>query len=424
MIRFLFKGLWRDQSRSRVPIAVVATGVMLSVFMHAYVTGLMHDTIEMNARFFNGHVKVVTRAYAAEIDQMPNDLALMGADTILEQLKNDYPHLRWQERIHFGGLLDVPDQVGETRAQGPVFGLALELFSSESMEVERLNLRSSLVQGVMPHEANDVLLSEDFAQKMKLKPGDMVTFIGSTMNGAMTYYNFRVSGTVAFGAVALDRGAMIADIAAVRYALDMEDAVGEIVGFLPGGFYSRQEARALQIDFNKLFSSTPDEFAPVMLTFDQQRNMKSFVDLANSMGAIITGVFMLAMSLVLWNAGLLGGLRRYGEVGVRLAMGEGKRHVFASMFYESVMIGIAGSLLGTLLGLFFAWLLQTYGLDISNTMKGASVMMPSVIRARITAADYYIGFFPGVVSTIIGTALAGVGIFKRQTANLFKELEA
>ena len=67
MIRFLFKGLWRDKSRSRVPIAVVATGVMLSVFMHAYVTGLMHDTIEMNARFFNGHVKVVTRAYAAEI---------------------------------------------------------------------------------------------------------------------------------------------------------------------------------------------------------------------------------------------------------------------------------------------------------------------------------------------------------------------
>ena len=30
MIRFLFKGLWRDKSRSRVPIAVVATGVMLS----------------------------------------------------------------------------------------------------------------------------------------------------------------------------------------------------------------------------------------------------------------------------------------------------------------------------------------------------------------------------------------------------------
>ena len=82
------------------------------------------------------------------------------------------------------------------------------------------------------------------------------------------------------------------------------------------------------------------------------------------------------------------------------------------------------SLLGIIGGLFFAWLLQTYGLDISNTMKGASVMMPSVIRARITAADYYIGFFPGVVSTIIGTALAGVGIFKRQTANLFKELEA
>jgi putative ABC transport system permease protein len=67
--------------------------------------------------------------------------------------------------------------------------------------------------------------------------------------------------------------------------------------------------------------------------------------------------------------------------------------------------------------------LQTYGIDISATMKGASVMMPSVIRARITYADFYIGFIPGVVSMMIGTALAGIGIFKRQTAQLFKELE-
>ena len=348
----------------------------------------------------------------------------MGADTLLKQMKSDYPLMRWQERIHFGGLLDVPDQMGETRAQGPVLGLALELFSQESLEAERLNLHASLVRGVMPEEDNDVLISEAFAQKLKVDPGDTVTFIGSTMNGAMTYYNFRVTGTVSFGAVALDRGTMIADIAAARVALDMEDAVGEIVGFLPGGFYSRREALALQADFNRLFAATPDEFASVMLTFDEQRNMKSFVDLANSMGAIITAIFMLAMSLVLWNAGLLGGLRRYGEVGVRLAMGEEKRHVFASMLYESVMIGMVGSVAGTLLGLLFAWLLQTYGLDISNTMKGASVMMPTVIRARITAADYYIGFFPGVISTLIGTALAGVGIFKRQTANLFKELDA
>jgi putative ABC transport system permease protein len=135
---------------------------------------------------------------------------------------------------------------------------------------------------------------------------------------------------------------------------------------------------------------------------------------------------MVAMSLVLWNAGLLGGLRRYGEIGVRLAIGEEKGHVYRTMIYESVMIGIAGTIAGTAIGLMLAWLLQEYGLDIGTFTKGSSaaIMMPDVIRARITPADFYIGFIPGVVSTVIGTALSGIGIYKRKTAQLFKELEA
>jgi len=138
----------------------------------------------------------------------------------------------------------------------------------------------------------------------------------------------------------------------------------------------------------------------------------------------VSMIFILAMSLVLWNAGLLGGLRRYGEVGIRLAIGEEKGHVYKSMIIESVMIGIIGSVLGTLLGLFFAWLMQKYGLHIGDMMKGSSIMMPEAIKARITPVDFYLGFFPGVISTVIGTMLSGIGIYKRQTARLFKELEA
>ena len=128
----------------------------------------------------------------------------------------------------------------------------------------------------------------------------------------------------------------------------------------------------------------------------------------------------------IWNAGLLGGLRRYGEIGICLAIGEEKQHVYKTMIYESLMIGIAGTIIGTAFGLFFAWLLQEYGFDISEFNKNSSsaVLIPNVVYARITPVDYYIGFIPGVISTLAGTMLAGIGIFKRKTAQLFKELEA
>ena len=131
----------------------------------------------------------------------------------------------------------------------------------------------------------------------------------------------------------------------------------------------------------------------------------------------------MAMSLVLWNAGLLGGLRRYGEVGVRLAVGESKGHVYRSMVSESILVGIIGSVIGSTIGLSISFMVQKHGLDVSGYMKNASMMMPSVFRTEISFTSFYIGFIPGLFATVIGTALAGIGIYKRNTAQLFKELE-
>ncbi len=423
MIRFLLKGIFRDRSRSLLPALVVATGVMLTVFMHAYVTGIMGDTIEMTARFTTGHVKVMSKAYAENSDLRPNDLALMEVGSLLEELRTTYPDMYWAERIQFGGLIDAPDENGETRSQGPAVGMGLDLLSSQSMEDERLNLTESLVRGKMPSEPGEVLLSEEFSRKLKVDPGDPVTLIGSSMHGSMIMYNFIVSGTLSFGTDVLDRGTLVADIEDVRLALDMYDAAGELTGFFKGGYYNDEKAVAISGEFTEKYLDEEDEYAPLMKPLRDQENMTMYLDLSQSLGVIVTLIFMFAMSLVLWNAGLLGGIRRYGEIGLRLAIGEEKRHVYWSMILESIMIGIVGSILGTALGLFFAWLLETYGLDIGSLMKGSSVMMPSVVRAHITTADFYIGFIPGVISTVIGTALAAIGIYKRKTAQLFKELE-
>lgn len=424
MIRFLFKGLVRDKGRSQLPVLVVAIGVMLTVLMHAYVTGVMGDVIELNAKFTTGHVKIMTKAYADNADQLPNDLALMNVSDLLENLEREYPDLTWAPRIKFGGLIDAPDENGETSSQGPAMGMGLDLLSGKSLENKRLKLSESLVRGSMPSGSGEVLLSETFSQKLKVNPGDKVTLIGSSMNGSMAISNFKVAGTVLFGSAPLDRGTLIADIEDVRRALDMKDAAGEVIGFFKTGYYNEENAVEIVGEFNGQLKEKSDGFAPQMISLRDQNNMSLYVDMTKSMSLIITLVFMLAMSLVLWNAGLLGGLRRYGEIGLRLAIGEEKSHVYFSMIAESVMIGIMGSVIGTVFGLFFAWLIQTYGIDISSMMKGASIMMPSKIRAHITPIDFYIGFIPGVISTVIGTALSGIGIYKRKTAQLFKELDA
>jgi putative ABC transport system permease protein len=425
MIKFLLKGLLRDKRRSLMPILIVAVGVTLSVFLHAYITGLMNDSIEMNAKLSFGHIKVVTKSFAENISQMPTDLALLETGALKEKLSQKFPEITWVERIQFGGLIDAPDENGETKSQGPAIGIGVDLLSGKSGETERMGMAKSLVRGRLPEMKGEILLSELFSQKLGVNQGDKITLIGSTMNGSMSYYNFILAGTLSFGVQVLDKGTIIADIEDIRLALDMDNAATEITGFFGSGYFSADQAADVKEKFASNFPNPEnDEYAPVMLSLKDQGSMGQFVDLSNTMGAIITFVFMLAMSLVLWNAGLLGGIRRYGEFGIRLAMGEEKKHVYQTLVYESVMIGIAGSVVGTAIGLFFAWLMQTYGLDLGDSMKGSSMMMPTIIRARITPVDLYIGFLPGIVSTVIGAMLAGIGIYKRKTSQLFKELEA
>ncbi len=424
MIKFLFKGLIRDQSRSRLPLLVVSIGVMLTIFLHAYITGFMGDTIEINARFSQGHVKVVTSAYSEESNQGNNELAITQSDSLMNLLGLSFSEMEWAQRILFGGLIDAPDDSGETKAQGPAFGLAMDLLHPDSKEAARLNLDKSLVRGHLPTARGEVLLSENFCRNLGTDVGSNITLIGSTMDGSMAVYNFKVAGTISFGIELMDRGAVIADIEDVRIALQMPDASSEIIGFLKNGYYHDDKAVSVAERFNAMFASGRDEFSPLMIPMSRQGAVGQYVLLAKNWSWYISVVFILAMSLVLWNAGLLGGLRRYGEVGVRLAIGEAKRHVYVSMILESVMIGFAGTIVGTAFGLFFAYLVQKYGIDISGMMKGSAVMMPSSIRARITPPDFYIGFIPGLISTVLGTMLSGIGILKRQTARLFKELEA
>ena len=128
-------------------------------------------------------------------------------------------------------------------------------------------------------------------------------------------------------------------------------------------------------------------------------------------------------SIVLWNAGLLGGLRRYTEFGVRIALGEDKGHIYRSLLWEALMIGSIGSVVGTFVGVALVYIFHNIGFNFSALLQNASILMPGIVRPAITPAIYYIGFIPGVVSMLLGNALAGRGIYKRQTSRLFNELE-
>lgn len=424
MVRFLLKGLMRDRHRSLFPLIVVTLGVMVSILMYCFMHGIMDETVRSNARLDTGHVKITTRGYGEISSQLPNDMAVMNLGRLIEALERDYPEMEWAARIKFGGLLDFPDESGETRAQGPAFGIAADLLGEGSGERERLNLGQAVVRGRLPEESGEIIVSDDFARRLDVGIGETATLISSTANGAMAVSNFTLVGTIRFGIGPMDRNTVIADLSDMQYALDMEDRAGEVLGFFPNLVYDEKAADRIALEFNSAAGDPSDEFSPVMLRLVDQNALGEYLQVINFRVSIVIIVFLFVLSIVIWNAGLMSGIRRYGEIGVRLAIGESKGHVYGSLLWESLLVGIAGSVAGTAIGLWISYYLQEVGLDISGMVKGSTVLMANIMRARITTTSYYIGFIPGLLASLLGRAISGIGIFRRQTAQLFKELEA
>jgi len=422
MFAFLAKGLYRDRSRSLFPILIIAAGVMITVVLFCWMQGALEMFIFENARLDTGHVKVVTRAYSEMIDQKPFDLGFLNLDEILQDLQIDQPDMIWIPRTKFGGLLDVSDENGETASQGEVLCMGIDLLGNDT-DLELLNLEKALLSGRLPLNRGEILLSGEVAGKMNISLDDEVTIITSTIYGSMSFRNYIVTGTITFGVKVMDKGAVVMDLWDTQLLLDMENGAAEILGFFPNYVYDPIRANSLPTNYNEEFSDPKNEFSPFMLDLKEQNSLDYMMSAMDSRMGLMIFVFVFIMSLVLWNSGLMNGIRRYGEIGVRLAIGESKFHVYGSLIMESVIIGLVGSIIGTILGLLISYFLQQYGIDISSLMENITMIMSTTMRAKITSTAFYVGFIPGLFASLLGSVISGFTIFNRDTSQLFKELE-
>tara|TARA_B110000263_G_scaffold44481_1_gene36438 strand:- start:2084 stop:3367 length:1284 start_codon:yes stop_codon:yes gene_type:complete len=427
MISFLFRGLIRDRSRSFFPLIIITLIVATIIFFSGFLNGIYNSLFFNTALVNSGHVKVVTHAYNLEHQLLPNDLALLESDELINDLDEKYGDYIWTPRITFAGLLDVPDNNGETLTQSPVFALGIDFLSNNSKQLKVWSLNEKITKGEIFSNKNEILLSEKLAERLNVNPGNIVTFVGSTMDGAFSTYNFLVSGIFNLNLGPIDKDMMIVDIKGAEITLDMKNAASEILGYEKDLFFDDKETVLMRTEYNTQFSDTTDVYRPFMLALRDSNQMSTIVDFSNVIMFIIMALFLIVVTLVLWNMGIMNGLRRYGEIGMRLAIGETKGHVFKSMIVESLIIGFLGSTFGTMIGIAITSYLEKVGLDYSkaiDSLSSSNFAMPNIFYPQITSELFYIGFIPGILATVFGTMLAGRAIYSREMAQLFKELEA
>jgi putative ABC transport system permease protein len=229
----------------------------------------------------------------------------------------------------------------------------------------------------------------------------------------------------------MDKKMVLIDLADAQSTFYMDDMVTGWLGYLPSSLSFDHYVKAkknINSNLNTWRENPPKDWAkddqPIALSILDQQNMGSMVKTFTVIKSSVVGIFTFLMILVLWNAGVLSGIHRYGEMGLRLAFGEPHWKLIFTLGIEGLFIGILGSIFGCFFGGSFAWYLQEVGLNMGDTFAKSGLMINDVVRARLTIDSFIQGILPGIFASVAGTLVASFAIFKRSEENLFRELEA
>jgi len=432
MIAFLFRGILRDKSRFLFPFSIVAIGVTLVITLVGFMEGVFMGMIDMTANLDAGHLRLVNKPFYDEEHLRPLDRSLAAQSETLNWLKKNSPEkTRWSPRIRWGALLDVPDKNGDTVSQTPIVGMALDLKDKKSLELKRLRLEESLIDGKIPERDKEMLMGDQLAKTLNIELNQAVTLLGQSFDGGLVMDNYRVVGLVKFGVSAMDKKMVLIDLADAQDSFYMEDMITDWLGFLPAQ-YSLSDYEAIKKNMkqplSKLIEMPPKSWAEddqaILLTIRDQQNIGAIADKFNIIKGFVVGIFTFLMMLVLWNAGILNGIHRYGEMGLRLAFGESHWRVIFNTGIEGLFVGVLGTLAGCIFGGVFAWFLQEVGINMGDSFAQSGLMINDVVRARLTTGAFIQGVIPGVFASVAGNLIASIAIFKRTESNLFRELEA
>jgi putative ABC transport system permease protein len=432
MMRWIIQGIMRDKNRSLFPFLVVTSGVALVVFSFGFMEGIFMGMIDSTANLDTGHLRFVNKPFYDEEHLNPMDRALTAQkETGIWLRENSDSRIKWAPRIRWGAIADVPDENGETKSQTPIIGMALDLRSPDSQELQRLDLKNSLVEGRLPKKNKEILLGYELARTLEVGLEQTITLLGQTFDGGLATDNYTLVGIVRFGIFSLDKKMALIDLADAQDSFYMEDTVTDWLGFLPSHVSSEEYIKfktELQSRLDTLKLHPPADWArddlPIVLSVLDQRNLDNLVAVFEMVKKIFVGIIVLLMVLVLWNAGLLNGIHRYGELGLLLAMGQTQWKLMWMMCIEALSIGVLGALAGSLIGGGVVYYLQEVGINMRDAFAQTGMMMNDVMRGRLTTESFLLGVVPGLFASVLGSLFASVALFQRSEANLFRELEA
>ncbi|WP_420237488.1 ABC transporter permease [Telmatobacter bradus] len=367
MFKFLllaFRNLFRNRRRTGMTLLMVGGGVTGLLLVGGFFAFMYQGIREGEINRGLGHIQVFNSEHFTRDEVHVLDTGLQDWQQIAAQVRGQ-AHIRGvAPRIEFYGMLSNEEKT------------AVYMGSAVDPQAEsNLGFKTDIVTGhdlsLSPHGETEAMVGAGLAKSLHVKPGDGLTIMAMTSDGALNGVDVNVVGIVQTGISEYDARYLRIRLADAQHLLQSQRITNLVIG----------------LDRTENTDAVAAKLGPYLKS-SQTLTLKKWIDLAtyykqvrslfNSIYIFIGVIvfFMVLMSSI--NTLLMSMFERTREVGTMLAMGTPRSWIVALFVTEGTVLGVLGAVAGVLGGNLLAWVINISHVHLPPP-PGSTENLPLVI---------------------------------------------
>lgn len=381
LLTLALRNIFRQIVRTGMTLAAIAFGVAGLIMAGGFVQDIFAQLGEAVIQSRTGHVQVFRTGFIEQGVRQPEKYLIDAPHVIAERIASLEGVERVSARLNFSGLLN------NGRRDLAIIGEGIEPDKEAQLSTY---LRILEGRQLTDDDVFGILLGQGVAQAMGVGPGDVVTVVLSTTDGALNTLDFDVVGVFQSFSRDFDARAVRIPLAAAQ-ELMLTDGANLLVISLDDT--QRTDSALLAIS---------GQLGGTGLDARSWRDLDDFYDKAVSLYERQFGVlqliilFMVLMSVA--NSVNMSTFERMSEFGTLGAMGNRRKHIFRLVVIENTILGVVGATLGVLIGITLAVAISAIGIPMPPPPNSNAAYTAYI---RIVPATVLMAFAVGCVATTL-----------------------
>ncbi|AQR64515.1 hypothetical protein BXU06_05160 [Aquaspirillum sp. LM1] len=345
-LKFAWQNTLRNRRRSLVTAAIAALGSAAILLASGFALYTYESLAEATARD-SGHLVLGTPAHFSSDEEIPLQHGLSQVNRLRATLLADERVRHVLPRVAFTGLISNGDKSTVMLAAG------IDPDSEFAVKGPFLTLTAGTLL-TADAARPQAMLGADLARSLKARPGDGLTLLASTTEGAMNAMDVTVAGVFTTGVPEVDKRMVYTSVDTAQRLL-VTDKVSSLGVFLDRMDATDSARQRLAAQFPELSVHSWEQEA---VFYQAVRNLYNRI--FGALGIIIAVIVVFVVA----NAMAMAIIERTREIGALRALGTLPRQVLLMLGLEGALLGSLGAAVGALLALAASLLLYVFPVDM------------------------------------------------------------